>query len=167
MGVLEDPGMNYHHALTLWRASPSAGRINTLSLDVITRKEARDCMHITPGRSNNWTFLLGIIMVLEFSRVLGRGSSDSSSFITRNFSSSSDSSPHIRSFSRVFLERCVSASSENHLHRRAISWRRLAFSIVIFCTSTPVQCIFVEELCYDNIISILLNLATTWVSCPY
>ena len=42
LGVQEDHGMNYPHALTLWRVSPSVGRINTLSHDDVTRKEASE-----------------------------------------------------------------------------------------------------------------------------
>ena len=57
LGVQEDCGMNYPHALTLWRASPLVGRINTLSHDDVTRKEARDNMHITP-QSNSWNDIL-------------------------------------------------------------------------------------------------------------
>ncbi|KAL6332075.1 hypothetical protein AAG906_020755 [Vitis piasezkii] len=47
---------------------------------------------------------------------------------------------------RSFLETCVSTTSrENHLHRRAISRRREAFSIVVFYISTPVHRISLEE----------------------
>ena len=67
----------------------------------------------------------------EFSRVLGRSSSAHHPW-----------SPGARSF----LETCVSTTSrENHLHRRAISRRREAFSIVVFYISTPVHRISPEE----------------------
>ena len=151
--------------LSPW-ASPSVGRINILSLDDITRKEARDSMHITPGRRLQDS-------VTESTSSMTRSDHNGFGILKSSWQGFFRFITTYQEFfwifpeARSFLERCVSASSENHLHRRAISWRRLAFSIVIFCTSTPVQRIFIEELCYDNIISILLNLATTWVSCPY
>ena len=96
---------------------PNYRLITKINLTDITRKEARDSTHITPGRSNNWTFLLGIWRlqdsVTESTSSMTRSDHNGFGilksswqgffrFITRNFSSSSDSSPHIRSFSEFF-----------------------------------------------------------------
>nr|CAN66895.1 hypothetical protein VITISV_041857 [Vitis vinifera] len=50
-----------------------------------------------------------------------------------------------RQEARSFLEKCISTSSEHHLHRDAINWRRQAFFIVVFYMSTPMHHISIEK----------------------